>query len=186
MARERKPEEILQEARQLIGYETKPVYGEYPVEHEPIRRYCHMCNDDNPLFLDPEYAKNTRYGAVIAPPMAIHSMVRLGSMAGSWPPTRPQEGTVLPSIPTPGDRAINLTTEWEFFIPVKVGDRLSVSQRIAEVYMKPIRLDPKAFWILTERVYRNQNREVVATMRNLGLRHRSPEEVKAAGDLDRG
>lgn len=181
MTQKKKPEEILREASKLIGYETEPVYSKYTIEYEPIRRYCHMSNDDNPLFLDPDYAKKTKYGAVILPPMTIRTLVTPGS-PGYWPPTPPQEGTALPPVPTPGDRAINLTTEWEFFKPVKVGDRLSVTQRIADVFIKPIRLDPEAFWILTERIYRNQNGEVVATMRNLGLRHRTPEEVKAAGD----
>jgi len=169
------PEEILEEARKLIGTETKPAPGRYPVEYDPIRRYCHMCDDTNPLFLDPEYAKETRYGAVISPPLFI------GNFAGPgiWPPA--EEGQQLPHIPSPGNRAINLTTEYEFLKPVKVGDRLSVKSRIADVYIKPIRLDPKAFWIVTERIITNQNGEVVVIARNTGLRHRTPEEIKEAG-----
>lgn len=167
-------EEILEDARKLIGSETKPVRALYPVEYDPIRRFCHMTNDDNPLFLDPEYAKKSRFGDVIAPMTAVSLMT--GS--GIWPPA-PETGEELPSIPSLGDRAINLTTEWEFFKPVKVGDHISTSQRIADIYIKPIRLDPKAFWKVSENVYRNQDGDVVAVHRNIGLSHRPPEEVAA-------
>ncbi len=170
------PEEMLVEARKLIGSETKPVQGRYPVEYDPIRRYCHMNDDTNPLFLDPEYAKKTKHGEVTCPPLFV------GNFAGPgiWPPA-----TDLPALPpviTPGDRNINLTTEYEFFKPVKVGDHLSIKSRIADIYIKAIRLDPKAFWTETERIITNQNGEVVALARNIGLRHRTPEQVKEAGD----
>ncbi len=170
------PEEMLVEARKLIGAETKPVQGRYPVEYDPIRRYCHMTDDINPLFLDPEYAKKTKHREVVCPPLMVANFAG----PGIWPPA-----TDLPALPpviTPGDRNINLTTEYEFLKPVKVGDRLSVKSRIADIYIKAIRLDPKAFWTETERIITNQNGDVVAKTRNTGLRHRTPEQVKAAGD----
>ena len=59
---------------------------------------------------------------------------------------------------------------------------MEAKSRIADVYILEIRLDPKAFWIVTERIISNQDGEVVAIYRNLGLRHRTPEQVKEAGD----
>lgn len=188
----RTPEEILEDAKKVIGAESKPVYGRYPVEYDPIRRYAHMCEQRDPLFLDPEYAAKTRYGGVIAQPLLIGNFAG----GGAWPlpeghstgnpmaNPRPKERdeTAAPEVPTAGNRAINLTTEYEFFLPVKIGDRLSSTSRIADVYIKGIKIDPKAFWTVTERIVRNQNGEVVLVARNIGLRHRSPEEVAAAGD----
>jgi acyl dehydratase len=174
---QRTAEDVLAEARKLVGRETKPVKAPYPVEHDPIRRFCHMSGDNNPLFLDPEHAKKSRFGAVTAPMTAV----ALFGGQGPWPPTS-EAAEQLPPVPSLGDRLINLSTEWEFLKPVKVGDHLSVSRRIADVFIKPIRLDPKAFWTVTETIYRNQHREVVAIMRNIGLRHRTPDEVKAASD----
>ena len=57
MEKKKTPDEFLEEAKKMIGTETEPVRFLYPVEYEPIRRYCLMVDDDNPLFLDPEYAK---------------------------------------------------------------------------------------------------------------------------------
>ena len=168
------PEEYLDEAKQLIGQETEMVHGRYPVEYDPIRRYCHMTDDTNPLFLDQDYASKTSYGEVISPPLLIGYFV--GN--GPWPPTDDSE-PALPAIPSPGIRAINLTTEWEFYYPVKVGDRLSYKRRIADVYIKSIRLDPKAFWSRIETLIYNQHGDLVAKSSNLGLRHRTPEQQAA-------
>ncbi|MCX6021410.1 MAG: MaoC family dehydratase N-terminal domain-containing protein [Chloroflexi bacterium] len=172
------PEEILEEARKLIGAESAPVRSRYPVEYDSIRRYCHMTGDDNPLFLDPEYAATTEFGSVIAPPFFIRNM----SGPGPWPKQAESQEGRLPPVPTAGNRTINLTTEFEMFEPVRVGDRIIRNERIADIYIKAIRLDPKAFWTVTETVFRNQHGTVVMVARNIGLRHRSPEEVKAAGD----
>jgi len=171
------PEELLEEARKLIGMETKPLRSRYPVEYDSIRRYCHMNDDTNPLFLDPEYAKKTKHGAVIAPPLFIRNI----SGPGPWPPQTDSDEHRLPPVPTAGNRAINLTTELELFKPVKVGDHISRSERLADVYIKPIRLDPKAFWVITETIFRNQHGEVVAIARNTGVRHRTPEDIREAG-----
>ena len=166
-----KPEELLEEARKLIGSETEVVRGRYPVEHDPIRRYCHMTDDTNPLFLDTEYAEFSRYGSVISPPLLIGYFT--GN--GPWPPA---DGSVpsLPAIPSPGDRLINLTTEWEFYEPVKIGDRLSYKRRVADVFIKGIRLDSKAFWVKTEMLVYNQDETLVAMSTNLLVRHRTQEQ----------
>ena len=174
MTQQRSAEAILEDAKKLIGRETTPRKARYPVEYDPIRRFCHMTNDDNPLFLDPDYAKKGPHGDIIAPMTAVGLFI--GN--GIWPvETHVDED--LPPVPTLGDRAINLTTEWEFLKPVKIGDHLATTRRIADVYIKSIRLDPKAFWTVSEQVVRNQNDEVVAISRNIGLSHRSPEAVAA-------
>jgi len=179
MTQEKKktPEEILQEAQRMIGNETKPVVNQYPVEYEPIRRYCMMVDDDNPLFLDPEYAKNTKHGGVILPPFAA-----FGIMSGGAPGAmdKVSDETETPNMPpTPGQFFVNMSQEWEWFKPIMIGDRLNTKVRLADVSMKPIRLDPKAFWVHIEMITGNQRGETVCTVRNVVLLHRSPEEVAA-------
>ncbi len=164
--------EILEDARKRIGMETKPVQGRYPVEYDPIRRYCHMMNDDNPLYLDPAYAKKAGYRDVVCPPL----LVGYFAGAGIWPPVQ-QEGPRLRAIPGVGPpyaaamprSSINMATEWEFLKPVIVGDRLSSKNRIADVYMKAIKRDPEALWPVTENIISNQNGEGVAVMKNIGV-----------------
>jgi acyl dehydratase len=163
--------------REWIGWKSPVTGGRYPVEYDPIRRFCHMVDDTNPLFLDPDYAAATHYGGVIVPPV----MVDYFAGPGPWPPVRRRPG-VLDLVPTRGDRLINLNQTMEFLRPVKVGDRLSSQMEIVDVIEKPIRLDPKAIWITFETRITNQHGEVVATVRNTLLTHRTPEEVAADRD----
>jgi acyl dehydratase len=166
-----------------IGKSDPVTTGRYPVEYDAIRRLCHMVEDTNPLFLDPEYARQTRYGEVIAPPV----MADYFAGKGIWPRVQDRP-SVRAQVPTRGDRAINLNQTFEFHKPIKVGDRLSSQVVIVDVYEKPIRLDPKAVWTVVETRITNQDGELVCTVRNTGLTHRTPEEVAAEADrrdLDR-
>jgi acyl dehydratase len=159
--------------REWIGRSSAVTRGRYPVEYDPIRRHCHMVEDANPLFLDPTFAAQTSYGAVIAPPV----MVDYFAGGGAWP--RATEAAPMLRPPTRGDRLINLNQTMEFFKPVRVGDYLARQTVVADIYEKPIRLDPKAVWTVIETRITNQDGELVAIIRNTLLTHRTPEEVAA-------
>ena len=49
----------------------------YEATRDNIRHYAHGIGDDNPLWCDPAYAKNTKYGDVIAPPSFILACSRI-------------------------------------------------------------------------------------------------------------
>lgn len=163
--------------QEWVGKTTDALPGRYPVEYDPIRRHCQMVEDANPLFLDPAFAAQTRYGGVIAPPV----MADYFAGNGAWPRVR-EAPRLMQQAPTRGDRLINLNQTMEFLKPVKVGDRLSSRMTIADVYEKGIRLDPKAVWIVMETRLSNQDGEVVTIIRNTLLTHRTPEEVAADAD----
>ena len=158
-----------------IGRKTEVVPGRYPVEYDSIRRHCHMVEDTNPLFLDPEYGKSSEWGAVIAPPV----MTRYFAGAGVWPPTADDSTNLMRQVPTRGERSINLNTEWEYLQPARIGDHLSIQTEVIDVYEKSIRLDPRSVWIKTEMRITNQDGELVAIGTNTVCRHRTPEQVEA-------
>lgn len=170
MTGKKTPEEFLEEARKMIGRETETISAPYPVEYEPIRRYCTMVDDDNPLFVSPDYARKTKYGEVILPPFAP-----FGIMLGESPFAR-----IRP--PMPGSYLINMAQEWEWKKPVKVGDRLSYKTRLEDIYIKKIGIDPKAFWIVFLTEVTNRDAEVVCTFKNILLCHRAPDEVAKDGE----
>ena len=166
-----------------IGRQGERSDGLYPVEHDPIRRHEHMCYGTNPLFIDPEYGRQSQYGDNIAPGV----MADYFAGDGTWPSWNggqalPDRGDDELDVPALGDRAINLATTWEFLRPIRIGDRLWSQPSVADVFVKPIRLDPNAIWIVNETRFYNQDDELVAISRNTGLRHREPAEVEANPD----
>jgi len=143
-----------------------------------------MVNCLNPLYLDEEYARRTKWGGIISPPLMVRLWADCGSPPGAsgpeidWPPPDYEaEENIYP--PTPGLKAINLGGGWEFFRVIRLGERIGSKQRLTDFYIKPIRYDPEAFWIATETIYLNQDLETVAINRNILIRHRDPEQIKA-------
>jgi acyl dehydratase len=157
--------------RKYVGFETAEARGRYPVEYDPIRRHCHMVDDNNPLFLDPEHAKTTSHGTVICPPSGWLALYF--ASLGPWPAVFEP---LFPIVPTPGKRIVNMSQEVEWSARITAGDHLSVRRRIADVYQKAVSLDPEAVWIVAEASITNQREERVCVIRNTMLTHRTPEE----------
>ncbi|MXX79426.1 MAG: MaoC family dehydratase [Chloroflexi bacterium] len=175
MVRVEGPYDIESVRGEWVGRKSPVVRGRYPVEYDSIRRHCHMVEDTNPLFLDPEYGAQSEWGAVIAPPV----MTRYFAGAGVWPPTSDEGVTLMRQVPTRGERNINLNTEWEYLQPAKVGDHLSTQTEVIDIYEKSIKLDPRAVWIKTEMRITNQDGELVAVGTNTLCTHRTPEQVES-------
>lgn len=49
----------------------------YEATRDNIRHYAHGIGDDNPLWCDPEYAGNTAYGTIVAPPSFVFALSRI-------------------------------------------------------------------------------------------------------------
>ncbi len=161
--------------RKYVGTEIAKALGRYPVEYDAIRRHCHMADDNNPLFLDPKYAEATEHGAVLCPPSGWLALYF--ASLGPWPAVFEP---LLPIVPTPGKRIVNMKQEVEWFTRIKVGDHLSVRRRVVDIYQKGITIDPESVWIVAEAIITNQREETVCVIRNTLLTHRTPEEVAAA------
>lgn len=174
MVRVAGPYDIEAVRQEWLGRTTEIVRGRYPVEYDSIRRHCHMVEDTNPLFLDPEYGESSVHGSVIAPPV----MTRYFAGAGVWPPTTDNPMNIVREVPTRGERMINLNTEWEYVLPARVGDHLSQQTEVTDIFEKSIRLDPRSVWIVTETRITNQHSELVAIGTNTLCTHRTPEQVE--------
>lgn len=46
----------------------------HEVTPDGTRHFAYGYGDDNPLYIDPEYGKNTRWGTMIAPPNFPYTM----------------------------------------------------------------------------------------------------------------
>ena len=93
-------------------------------DERTIRNYALSAGDDNPLFIDPEYAKTTRYGCQIVP----NSALILVRGAGGQGPNRPQGYPV-------GDFFSGVA--WEFYDVLRVGtSRVRATKKTSEFFEK--------------------------------------------------
>ena len=148
------PEELLQ----YIGKQSTPQVME--VEKGAIKRYAQAIEDDNPLYLDEEYARNSRYGTIIAP-----------SGFFGWPakPVPPQEAgmrELMAAMPRAGYPGLfNGGTEYEFYLPVRAGDILVSTAKISDIYERVSKSGNKMIFAVSETSCLNQNGDLVAKWR---------------------
>lgn len=158
-----------QEALQWIGRKSPPRPCEDEVNWPQIKYFCSLVRDGNPNYWN-EAAARQRYGAIIAPP----GMLMVWQMHLRWRPDAPVETPVFAAaVPLPGDTVINVTTDTEFFVPVRVGDRLSIEEEVADVSPEKHTRLGSGHFVTTLATFRNQRGEIVATNRNVLFRYLS-------------
>lgn len=125
---------------------------------DTIRNFAQGCGSDNPLFCDPDYAKGTRWGSVIAPSMMAG--VINSPMKGD--PIDPELKAKTKSM----FRGIHVFVsggEWKFFKPIYPGDTLFSYRGVVSVDIQPSEFAGRKVNRITRDVKVNQRGEVVAT-----------------------
>jgi acyl dehydratase len=144
---------VTEEALKQIGKAAEPRTLE--VERGAIRRFAEAVGDENPLFNNDRDARKTRFGGMIAPPTFCRSLM-----------------AALPDVKLdmPGFRGLDGGSEWEYFEPIRPGDRITVQSKIADIRESAGRLGPMVF-MTTETTYTNQHGQVCAIQRATGIRY---------------
>ena len=145
-----------EEVARFIGQTTSTTYE---VEKGAIARFAEAVGDPNPLYWDEEYAVKSRFGSIIAPPGFF-----------GWPVKQrgepPNDLVALVSLLSKAGygRILDGGIEWEFFRPVRAGDRLTVTSVIKNIVERSGKTG-KVVFLFREITYANQNGETVATAR---------------------
>jgi acyl dehydratase len=114
---------ITDEVRSWIGREAEP--WTIQVTELDIRRFAVATDDPNPLYLNEEYARQSQYGGITAPPLFY-----MAPLTAPVPEAElrkdglPREGR-FPIPPVPLERLMDGGTEVEFFVPIRPGDTLT-------------------------------------------------------------
>ena len=143
----------LEDARAMIGQRTPLRWADAEVSRGRIQQFCAMTHDGNPNYWDDD----------LAPPAMLEAWL----MPLEWTPRSSTPQPRLPArIPLPGRSMINGANDTTFHRPVRVGDRLSVEEELLSVSeLKQTRLGDGHF-VETLSVFRNQDGDVVAEVRN--------------------
>jgi acyl dehydratase len=147
----------------LVGKDLpQPEQFNYDVTRDGIRHFAYCIPDYNALYLDAAYAETTRWRGIVAPPGYLYAH---GSPAwlGKLPGIRNSCGEEL----TGSD---NATEAWEFFQPVRPGDRIFSHGKIAGFQPKKSRKLGDAVLADCEMSFTNQNGEVAARLHSFTFR----------------
>jgi len=115
------------------------------VSYEAIRNFANGIGDSNPLYRDPEYAKKTRYQALVASPSWV------GSVFPHW---------VLQGLP--GVHADHSASEWEFLRPVYVNDKITPKSTFVGLDTRTSKFAGKTIFEYQRFEYWNQRDELVS------------------------
>ena len=150
---------ITPEIRAMVGQEAF-FPGTEAVEKGVIKRYCVAVGDLNPLYLDEEYARKTRYGGIIAPPTFVFSVNnKVDAPVG-------EDGRPLGRVklPPPLNRIARAGNEYEFGKPARPGDVISARRKITSIFEKEGKAGGLVF-VEYEITYTNQRQEVLGINR---------------------
>jgi len=151
------------ERLKALTCESPPEAAPLTVDEYLIRHWCETLEDGNPLYLDEDYARSRGFDGLVAP---LGSVMTTFAMAFRWPwppndrePARHIHYDVKELLNLPVGIINNI--EIETGVPLQVGDRVSVSQRLVSISpWKKTRVGEGHFWTM-DRLYRNQNGELV-------------------------
>lgn len=136
------------------------------IEKSHITAFARAIGDPNPLWNDERAARKSRYGGLIAPP----TFARMIGFA-----LRP--GTIQQTL-LPGSLQVDGGTEWEYFEPIRPGDRITVHRKVTDVYERHGAAGPLVF-ITDESSFTNQFGEIAVIQRGTAIRY-SPKPADAA------
>jgi acyl dehydratase len=150
-------DEALAEARARIGREvrlrTRPHLDE--ATSDTIRHWADGIGDLDPKYTDPDYARSTRFGGIIAPPSMLYAFdIRaIGDRSG-----------------LPGVHSFFGGADHEWYHPIRRNDAIRVRVVLSDLVEKEGRFSGRMFQQISECTFTNQDGDVVARSWPWGLR----------------
>jgi acyl dehydratase len=148
----------------------------YEVSWDGSRHFAYGYGDDNPLFCDPDYAKGTRWGTLIAPPTFHYTM---GEDAAPKPD--PETKALLKGDPFAGLGSYQAVMDFEWWRPVRLGEGLRCLKTQVGVVPKPSSFGGRTAHITHDFIYANLDGQLTNIRRGTWInaeRHTSRERKK--------
>ncbi len=154
---------ISEELRRCIGHRG-PARSLEPLTASDVRRYVDATGDDNPLWLDDDFARSAGYQGRLLPPILV-----------GWTPfslKEPEEGKgssidVRRQLPVPAAYANvrNAGSETEWLKPVHLGEPLSCQSHVVDITAREGKMGVGIYVTQVEEV-RDREGEIVFTRRH--------------------
>ena len=141
----------------MVGLETNLPDLE-PIDKTTIIRYAHAISDLNPLYINEEYAKETDYGGIIAPPTFIFDVMPAAIEIDC-------DGRDITRITLPGFKVARGGNEYQFLEPARPGDVIMRRRKIVDVFERDSKKVGKIIFIVYDTTYSNQDARVLGINR---------------------
>ena len=148
-------DEALAELRAEIGTEIKGPPGHITeATRDGIRHFAMGIGDENPLWLDENYAAQSRFGGLTAPPFILLAMNK----------------TAWGARGLRGIHSMFSGSSFEWKRPIKLGDRITSKTILKDIEIKKSQFAGRAIKQTREAVFRDAAGEVVAIARPYSFR----------------
>ena len=172
----------------VIGATGEKIEASLPwgIEREGLRVFTQAIMDPDPRYWDDEFAKTTKFGAIITPPIYCTYLGRRARPGSEDPVTRafaenPNSDGIggvrtaesrggLPDVPTHLKRILNAGNEIELRQYPKLGDRIFSQAKYSDIKERAGKDGSRMLIVTTETVYTNQNDEVLCILRASTIR----------------
>ena len=139
-------------------------FGLYEIEKGTLRRFAQAIDDQNPLWQNEECASKSQYGGIIAPPTFILTI--------GFEQIQQKMATLMP-----GAGRLHGGTEVKYYQPVRPGDVITASGKIAQVQERESNKLGKIVLVTFNINYTNQRQELVTRCRQQTILYQ-PEGTK--------
>ena len=176
------------EVKAVIGVTAEEIEASLPwgIEREGLRIFTQAIMDPDPRYWDDEFAKSTKFGGIITPPIYCTYLGRRTRPGSEDPVTRAfnenpnsdgiggirdteSEGQ-LPKVPTYLKRILNAGNEIELRQYPKLGDRIFSQAKYADIKERVGKDGSRMLIVTTETIYTNQQNEVLCILRASSIR----------------
>ncbi|WP_329411487.1 MaoC family dehydratase N-terminal domain-containing protein [Nocardia vinacea] len=171
-------DQAIERSRRRLGIpnpQRNPPHN-YQVTWDGVRHFAFGYGDDNPLYCDPDYAAQTRWGSLIAPPTFLYTM---GEDAAPKPDAETK--ALLKGDPFAGLGSYQAVMEFEWWQPLRLGDRSRVLQTQVGVQPKRSSFGGRTAHVTQDYLYTNGSGEMHAVRRGTWInaeRHTSNKRAK--------
>lgn len=164
--------------RQRLGiptrYMNRPWYSE--ASFDAIRHHALCKGDDNPLYTDEAYGAASCWGSIIGAPNLERNIAK----PFPYEPTEEEKQLTRGGDPLAGISAYMSGTEWEFWRPVRLGDRLVALSAVTAVQEKKSEYAGRTILTWNGSVFINQD-GIPTGLRNFVFVHAERETARKKG-----
>lgn len=180
----RPTDDLLEVLRAHLGASGEASIARHPVSEPAIADWCDAIGDSNPCYTDPDYARTTVHGGLVAPPAALDIWDRPGLSAR--PPADDPRGRALEVLTEHGfTGVVAVNSELEINRYLRPGDRLQNVQILEDISpRKHTGLGP-GYFITTRHRYATVTGEHVGDLLFRILRYQPsprPQDAAVASD----